>query len=188
MSKKLYMDAVFPDETRVVLLNDRNMIEDIDRETPLIKQLKGNIYLAKIIRVEPSLQSAFINYGGDRHGFLPFSDVHPDYYNIPEEKKNDLMAVKFFSDTSDVGQASEEGMAVEAGSEDFEEENFIELDDNNDPVLGEKEDDVDEIKQDDDVDNGIERAISAEEDAKEFETKPFYEEYKKHKIENVLRE
>ena len=97
MSNKLLIDAAFPEETRVVLLNEKNILENIDEETSSIKQLKGNIYLAKIIRVEPSLQSAFINYGGDRHGFLPMSDIHPDYYNIPEERKTDLSAVKFLN-------------------------------------------------------------------------------------------
>jgi Ribonuclease G/E len=97
MSNKLLIDAAFPEETRVVLLNEKNILENIDEETFSIKQLKGNIYLAKIIRVEPSLQSAFINYGGDRHGFLPMSDIHPDYYNIPEERKTDLSAVKFLN-------------------------------------------------------------------------------------------
>ena len=73
MSNKLLIDSAFPEETRVVLLNEKNILENIDEETSSIKQLKGNIYLAKIIRIEPSLQSAFINYGGDRHGFLPMS-------------------------------------------------------------------------------------------------------------------
>ena len=97
MSNKLLIDAAFPEETRLVLLNDKNIIENIDEETSSIKHLKGNIYLAKIIRLEPSLQSAFVNYGGDRHGFLPMSDIHPDYYNIPEDRKTDLTAVKFLN-------------------------------------------------------------------------------------------
>ncbi|MDR2078006.1 MAG: Rne/Rng family ribonuclease [Rickettsiales bacterium] len=97
MSNKLLIDAAFPEETRVAVLNEKNTLESVDRETVSTKQLKGNIYLAKIIRLEPSLQAAFVNYGGDRHGFLPMSDVHPDYYNIPENLKKDMMAVKFFA-------------------------------------------------------------------------------------------
>jgi ribonuclease E len=83
MSKKIIIDANFPNETRVALLNSSNNIEDIEYETAIKQQSKGNIYLAKITRVEPSLQAAFIDYGTDKSGFLPFSEIHPDYYNIP---------------------------------------------------------------------------------------------------------
>lgn len=86
MSKKILLDAAHKEETRLAVLED-GILQDFDREALSIKQLKGNIYLAKITRVEPSLQAAFVNYGGDRHGFLPFADIHPDYYIIPEEKE-----------------------------------------------------------------------------------------------------
>lgn len=82
MSKIILIDAVYPDETRVVICNNRR-IEEFDYETAVKKQLKGNIYLAKVTRVEPSLQAAFVDYGGDKHGFLPFSEIHPDYYHLP---------------------------------------------------------------------------------------------------------
>lgn len=95
MSKKILIDGAFKEETRVALLSN-GVLEDYDREDFNFKQLKGNIYLAKITRIEPSLQAAFIEYGGDRHGFLPFSDIHPDYYNIPKEDVKDLKKVKFF--------------------------------------------------------------------------------------------
>ncbi len=87
MSKKIIIDANFPNETRVVLLSHNNNIEDIEYETSTKQQYKGNIYLAKITRVEPSLQAAFIDYGTDKSGFLPFSEIHPDYYNIPISDK-----------------------------------------------------------------------------------------------------
>lgn len=83
MSKKIIIDANFPNETRVVLLSHSDNIEDIEYETAIKQQNKGNIYLAKITRVEPSLQAAFIDYGPDKSGFLPFSEIHQDYYNIP---------------------------------------------------------------------------------------------------------
>ncbi len=83
MNKKIIVDANFPNETRVVLLNQNNNIEDIEYETAIKQQNKGNIYLAKIIRVEPALQAAFIDYGPDKSGFLPFTEIHPYYYNIP---------------------------------------------------------------------------------------------------------
>lgn len=91
MSKKLLIDARQTDETRVVLLNE-NVIEDVDYEISHRKQLKGNIYLAKVTRVEPSLQAAFVEYGGNRQGFLAFSEIHPDYYRIPVEDREKLLA------------------------------------------------------------------------------------------------
>jgi ribonuclease E len=81
MSKKILIDAVYPGETRVVI-HDKNLVQDFDYENSHKKQLKGNIYLARITRVEPSLQAAFIEYGGDKHGFLPFNEIHPNYFNV----------------------------------------------------------------------------------------------------------
>ncbi|HEV2300175.1 MAG TPA: ribonuclease E/G, partial [Stellaceae bacterium] len=82
MAKRMLIDATHPEETRVVVLNG-NRLEEFDFESSTKKQVKGNIYLAKVTRVEPSLQAAFVDYGGNRHGFLPFSEIHPDYYRIP---------------------------------------------------------------------------------------------------------
>ena len=89
MAKKLLIDAKQPEETRVVLLNG-NRIEDFDQETTTKLQNKGNIYLARVTRVEPSLQAAFVEYGGTKHGFLAFSEIHPDYYRIPVEDRKAL--------------------------------------------------------------------------------------------------
>ena len=82
MSKQMLIDATHPEETRVVIL-DNGRLEELDVDTQTKKQIKGNIYLAKVIRVEPSLQAAFLEYGGNRHGFLAFGEIHPDYYQIP---------------------------------------------------------------------------------------------------------
>ena len=82
MAKRMLIDATHPEETRVVVLNG-NRLEEFDFEVSTKKQVKGNIYLAKVTRVEPSLQAAFVDYGNHRHGFLAFSEVHPDYYRIP---------------------------------------------------------------------------------------------------------
>ncbi len=82
MSTKMLIDATHPEETRVVVVRD-GQVEDFDFEAASRKQLRGNIYLAKVTRVEPSLQAAFVDYGGNRHGFLAFSEIHPDYYQIP---------------------------------------------------------------------------------------------------------
>lgn len=91
MSKKLLIDARQSEETRIVVLNN-NKVEDFDHETSHRKQLKGNIYLARVTRVEPSLQAAFVEYGGNRQGFLAFSEIHPDYYRIPVEDREKLLA------------------------------------------------------------------------------------------------
>ena len=82
MGKRMLIDAAHPEETRVVVLSGTRL-EEFDFESSTKKQVKGNIYLAKITRVEPSLQAAFVDYGGNRHGFLAFSEIHPDYYRIP---------------------------------------------------------------------------------------------------------
>ena len=87
---RMLIDATHPEETRVVVLNG-NRLDEFDVEVASRKQLKGNIYLAKVVRVEPSLQAAFVEYGGNRHGFLSFSEIHPDYYQIPVADREALM-------------------------------------------------------------------------------------------------
>jgi ribonuclease E len=91
MVKRMLIDATHAEETRVVVL-DGQRLEEFDVETSTKKQLKGNIYLAKVTRVEPSLQAAFVEYGGGRHGFLAFSEIHPDYYRIPIADREALIA------------------------------------------------------------------------------------------------
>src|SRR6201747_3245400 len=90
MPNKMLIDATHPEETRVVVVRG-NRVEEFDFETAQRKQLRGNIYLAKVTRVEPSLQAAFVEYGGNRHGFLAFSEIHPDYYQIPREDREALL-------------------------------------------------------------------------------------------------
>src|SRR5579872_7206700 len=90
MANKMLIDATHPEETRVVVLRG-NRVEEFDFESAQRKQLRGNIYLAKVTRVEPSLQAAFVDYGGNRHGFLAFSEIHPDYYQIPVSDRQALI-------------------------------------------------------------------------------------------------
>ena len=92
MKKRIIIDGNFPTETRVVLLDKNNNIENIEFSSSNKKQIKGNIYLAKITRVEPSLQAAFVDYGDDKSGFLPFSEIHPDYYQALSSENNNLIA------------------------------------------------------------------------------------------------
>ncbi len=86
----MLIDATHPEETRVVVTRG-NRVEEFDYESASRKQLRGNIYLAKVARIEPSLQAAFVNYGGNRHGFLAFAEIHPDYYQIPVAVREALM-------------------------------------------------------------------------------------------------
>ena len=91
MTKRMLIDAAHAEETRVVVAENTELLE-FDYETTTKSQLKGNIYLAKVTRVEPSLQAAFVDFGGNRHGFLAFNEIHPDYYRIPVEDREALIA------------------------------------------------------------------------------------------------
>jgi len=113
MSTRMLIDARHSEETRVAVLKG-NRIEEFDFDSADHKQIKGNIYLAKVTRVEPSLQAAFVDFGGNRHGFLAFSEIHPDYYQIPKEDREALLA-------EEAAHAEEEAAlrAVAEGEEDF---------------------------------------------------------------------
>ncbi|MGZ5947489.1 MAG: Rne/Rng family ribonuclease, partial [Caulobacteraceae bacterium] len=100
MSKRMLIDAAHAEETRVVVV-DGTHVEEFDFESRAKKQLRGNIYLAKVTRVEPSLQAAFVEYGGNRHGFLAFNEIHPDYYQIPLADREALMREEAEDDDDD---------------------------------------------------------------------------------------
>jgi ribonuclease E len=117
MAKRMLVDAAHPEETRVVVLNGQRL-EEFDFESSTKKQIKGNIYLAKVTRVEPSLQAAFVEYGGNRHGFLAFGEIHPDYYRIPVADRQaaldaDRAAEEAANERED--ERVEAGLPVEAG-------------------------------------------------------------------------
>lgn len=113
MTTRMLIDARHPEETRVAVLKG-NRIDEFDFESADHKQIKGNIYLAKVTRVEPSLQAAFVDFGGNRHGFLAFSEIHPDYYQIPKGDREALLA-------EEAAHAEEEAAlrAIAEGEEDF---------------------------------------------------------------------
>jgi len=141
MTTRMLIDARHREETRVAVVTG-NQIEEFDFESAEHKQLKGNIYLAKVTRVEPSLQAAFVDYGGNRHGFLAFAEIHPDYYQIPREDRDRLLAEEA------------EAAAEEAALREQEEE---ESDEPSDIMQGsaERDDDVNdfiEVDSDDSVD------------------------------------
>lgn len=138
MTMRMLIDARHREETRVAVVKG-NRIEEFDFESAEHKQLKGNIYLAKVTRVEPSLQAAFVDYGGNRHGFLAFSEIHPDYYQIPKEDREALLR-------EEAEHAAEEE-ALRAKAEDEEDEDHdgdhgVEEVDNGDPLEEEGESEV----------------------------------------------
>jgi ribonuclease E len=116
MTKRMLIEATHPEETRVVVV-DGKRLEEFDYESANKRQLKGNIYLAKVTRVEPSLQAAFVDYGGNRHGFLAFSEIHPDYYRIPVADREALLAEHAAMAAEDAASDAEEDLAANVRSD-----------------------------------------------------------------------
>ena len=143
MSKLMLIDSTHPEETRVAVVS-KGQIEDFDFEARHKRQLRGNIYLAKITRVEPSLQAAFVDYGGNRHGFLAFSEIHPDYYQIPQADREALLAEAAAEEEKRRARYAEDDAdqptkgAAEA-SDDHEGENAAEASDDGEPAGDEEE-------------------------------------------------
>ncbi|MBT7957329.1 MAG: Rne/Rng family ribonuclease [Rhodospirillaceae bacterium] len=115
-TKRMLIDAAHPEEIRVAVM-DGNQLEELDVESAARRQLKGNIYLAKVTRVEPSLQAAFVDYGGNRHGFLAFSEIHPDYYQIPIADREELLAEESAASESDDDDIDDESSEDVNGQE-----------------------------------------------------------------------
>lgn len=115
MTKRMLIDAAHPEETRVVIV-DGSRVDELDFESRHKRQIRGNVYLAKVTRVEPSLQAAFIDYGGNKHGFLAFSEIHPDYYQIPYEDKLALQ------------QQDEEALSKDSDDDEVEEDENLDPD------------------------------------------------------------
>lgn len=157
MSKLMLIDAVHQEETRVALVNN-GRVEDFDFETTGNEQLRGNIYLAKVTRVEPSLQACFVEYGGNRHGFLAFSEIHPDYYQLPQADREALL---------EEAAREAEAAADEDPDEDEvdEDEDEIEASDNN----LDEDSDEDRTDRDDDEADAAEASADADEDARELD-------------------
>jgi len=150
MGSKMLVDATHAEETRVVVVRG-NRIEEFDFESAARKQLKGNIYLAKVTRVEPSLQAAFVEYGGNRHGFLAFSEIHPDYYQIPVADRQALLREQEEDDaeehdddndddtTSNEPEPSGEAQALQASEEPQLASEVVDADDAEDENPAEEE-------------------------------------------------
>lgn len=166
--KKIIIDANYPSETRVALLNENNSIEAIEYDTANKHQIKGNIYLGKIVRIEPALQAAFVEYGSGRNGFLPFSEIHPDYYNIPaldKETKDQLATLHKMTPP----EITSEDMAEKASAKDVGEIEEGSLD----PDMLQIKDDVDNGD-----DNEIESISSRDTDSNA---------YRNYKIQDVIK-
>jgi ribonuclease E len=134
MTTRMLIDARHREETRVAVVTG-NKIEEFDFESAEHKQLKGNIYLAKVTRVEPSLQAAFVDYGGNRHGFLAFSEIHPDYYQIPREDRDRLLAEEAEAAAEEAALREQEeaeedraGGIIRSEARDEEDGDFLEVD------------------------------------------------------------
>lgn len=137
MTRRMLIDATHAEETRVVVAENTELLE-FDYETSTKSQLKGNIYLAKVTRVEPSLQAAFVDFGGNRHGFLAFNEIHPDYYRIPVEDREALLAES--SVATDADETDIDDPKVE------DEENTADTDNDGVEVIGDNaEDDIAEL-------------------------------------------
>ena len=111
-NNKMLIDATHPEETRVVVLRN-GRVEEFDFESAARKLLRGNIYLAKVTRVEPSLQAAFVEYGGNRHGFLAFNEIHPDYYQIPMADRQALLDEEAAAEAEEEAAASQPAEPVQ---------------------------------------------------------------------------
>src|ERR1700722_2352005 len=122
MTKRMLIDATHPEETRVAVVSGTKL-EEYDFETVVRKQLKSNIYLVKVSRVEPSLQACFVDFGGNRHGFLPFPEIHPDYYRIPIADREALLAEERALAAAQAAREDEEDAAeLAAAGESLEDE------------------------------------------------------------------
>ena len=154
MTTRMLIDARHQEETRVAVLKG-NRIEEFDFESADHKQIKGNIYLAKVTRVEPSLQAAFVDYGGNRHGFLAFSEIHPDYYQIPREDRERLLAEE--------AQHAEEEAALRESEEDEEDAAGLDREDDGDEPETDSEAFVDELAEENGgLDDGDDEPIEAQ--------------------------
>jgi ribonuclease E len=168
----MLIDAAHPEQTRVAVI-DGNRVEEFDFESQSKRQLRGNIYLAKITRVEASLQAAFVDYGGNRHGFLAFNEIHPDYYQIPVKDREELLRLE-----------EEEEQAAEAEEADAQETVSDEADDDAQTDITDT-DTEDGDEDEDDTDAGEEAAIAAEASARRRRRR--VRELRRYKIQEVIK-
>ncbi|MBK1840950.1 ribonuclease E/G [Azospirillum sp. YIM B02556] len=169
MAKRMLVDATHPEETRVAVVNG-NRLEELDFEIASRKQLKGNIYLAKVTRVEPSLQAAFVEYGGNRHGFLAFSEIHPDYYRIPMADREALLAEERRLEEQAEARAEAAADGAVMGEPVRPEQVVEEWSPMPSPIAPEASDEEEGDEDGEDADSGEEQAVPSEGAAQETAT------------------
>ena len=176
-NKTIIIDAAHREETRVAVL-ENGILQDFDREAISVKQIKGNIYLAKITRVEPSLQAAFVEYGGDRHGFLPFADIHPMYYNLSEAEKQKISELT-------LGETKSKELLEDSENEDNGKKMQSDADsrERNDVRDGRNN----RFNQDDDADAAITTGTYSVEDETDIQRSNIYSIHKKYNIQDVIK-
>jgi len=164
MSKKMLIDATHDEETRVAIV-DGDRLEEYDYESAFRKALKGNIYLAKVTRVEPSLQAAFVNFGGNRHGFLPFSEIHPDYFRIPISDRQALIEQEEGLDKDDEDEDDIDGNddEDETDIEDDSKDDVVTIDPDS-PAPDVDDDDIDDDEDEDEPNGNVKEPEPSEED------------------------
>ena len=140
MTIRLLIDATHSEETRVAVTDD-TQLREYDYENKIRRQLKGNIFLAKVTRVEPSLQAAFVDYGGNRHGFLPFSEIHPDYFRIPVEDRQALQA-ELAEEAEKQRIREEEEDSDDSDNNDVDDDDDDDVDDEDDDNIGNRKQDA----------------------------------------------
>ena len=204
MANKMLIDAAHPEETRVVVVRG-NRVEEFDFEAANRKQLRGNIYLAKVTRVEPSLQAAFVDYGGNRHGFLAFSEIHPDFYQIPmadrkalleEEEENEEETVEAAPARSRRGSRVRKKVEAEDGAEENSEDDTEVTaagngdDSDNDGSDNDGEDGADDGQSDSGSDNDSEdqvESVGAEDALEELPVRRSRPARRQYKIQEVIK-
>ncbi|MAZ02155.1 MAG: ribonuclease E/G, partial [Sneathiella sp.] len=195
MATRMLIDASHEEETRVVIVKGTRL-EEFDYETASRKQLKGNIYLAKVTRVEPSLQAAFVEYGGNRHGFLPFNEIHPDYYQVPISDREVLIEQEAAAEreASDLEEAEIDEKTVEAAqasSEKSDDEPEVMTDsetsveeDEEDGVIDDADDTIGGLEVVDSDDDDIVENLGGEDDVDDRRASPPRRNYK---IQEVIK-
>ena len=191
MTKRMLIDATQSEETRVVLTGG-NRVEDFDFEVSKRRPLKGNIYLAQVTRVEPSLQAAFIEYGGNRHGFLAFNEIHPDYYRIPMEDREALLAEQAGDLESSLPSELDENYDTQSSQEENNLDQEVALSENNSPENFRETEDAtnesdDATSETEHVSNGhLETNVDASTADRENTTGPGTKKPKRYKIQEVI--
>ncbi len=182
MSKKMLIDASHPEETRVVIV-DGTRVEELDYESENKRQLRGNVYLARVTRVEPSLQAAFVEYGGNRHGFLAFSEIHADYYQIPHEDRAALLEAEKAESLKE--QEEEESKITKSKSKDKDTDGASKDDDTSESVSEDTSED-DEGNDDDDVQDASEEEVQ-DEQKKMHGARRKRQSKRRYKIQEVIK-